>query len=114
MVQATQSVIDGWKGGERYDMYREMRALTLRISSTILFSHDPAEASTIGTMLEEWQRRNFSTAVWLLPVNLPGTAFRRLLKHAERLEQEILSMVQRRRANPGKRRRAFAFDGSAR
>ena len=102
MVQAAQSVIEGWKDGERYDMYREMRALTLRISSTILFSHDPAEASTIGTMLEEWQRRNFSTAVWLLPVNLPGTAFRRLLKHAERLEQEILSMVQRRRANPGK------------
>lgn len=101
MVEISQSVIDAWRSGQTYDMHREMRTLTLRISSSILFSHDPTEASTIGTMLEEWQHRNFSTPVWMLPLNFPGTAFHRLLKHAERLEQEILSMVQRRRANPG-------------
>jgi cytochrome P450 len=76
-----------------------MRRLTLRISSTILFSRDPVEAATIGKMLEEWQNRNFSPAVWLFPVDLPGTAFHRLLKHAARLEEEILAMIQRRRAN---------------
>ena len=101
MVDIAQNVIAEWRSGQTYDMLREVRVLTLRISSTILFSHDPKEASTIGALLEEWQHRNFSTPVWVLPLDLPGTPFRRLLKHAEELEKEILSMVQRRRANPG-------------
>ena len=101
MIQIVRSVIDQWKSGERYDVHLQMRRLTLRISSTILFSRDPVEAITIGKMLEEWQNRNFSAAVWLFPVDLPGTAFRQFLKHAERLEQEILAMIQRRRANLG-------------
>lgn len=99
MIGIVQSVIDQWKSGARYDMHLQMRRMTLRISSTILFSRDPLEAVTIGKMLEEWQNRNFSAPVWLFPVDLPGTAFHRFLEHAERLEQEILAMIQRRRAS---------------
>lgn len=99
MVEVVQDAIKQWKSGERYDIHLQMRRLTLRISSAVLFSHDPAESMTIGTMLEEWQRRNFSTPVWVLPFDLPGTAFRRLLKHAERLEQELLTVIRRHRAN---------------
>jgi cytochrome P450 len=100
MVGVAQAMIGQWRSGKCYDIHGEMRRLTLRTSSTILFSHDPAESLTIGKLLEEWQRRNFSTPVWLLPLNLPGTAFRRLLRHAERLEEEILSVIHRRRASP--------------
>jgi cytochrome P450 len=98
-IRVVQGVIDQWKPGERYDIHLQMRRLTLRISSTILFSHDPAEAITLGKMLEQWQNRNFSGSVWLFPVDVPGTALHRLLKHAERLEQELLAIIQRRRAH---------------
>lgn len=101
MVEIAQSVIGSWRAGQTCNMYDEMRTLTLRISSKILFGYDSAEASAIGGMLAEWQERNFSTPVWLFPMNVPGTAFHRLLKHAGTLEDEILSMVQKRRANPG-------------
>jgi cytochrome P450 len=99
MIEVVQSVTDQWKTGGRHDVHLLMRRLTLRISSAILFSRDPVEAVTIGNMLEEWQNRNFSPLVWLLPVDLPGTAFHRLLQHAVGLEKEILAMIQRRRAN---------------
>ncbi len=99
MVDVVQDTIKQWKNGERYDIHLQMRRLTLRISSAVLFSHDPAESLTIGTMLEEWQRRNFSTPVWIFPFDLPGTPFHKLLRHAERLEQELLAVIRRHRAN---------------
>ena len=36
-----------WQPGKRYDMHREMRTLTLRISSSVLFGHDLEEALRI-------------------------------------------------------------------
>jgi cytochrome P450 len=100
MVQVAQTMTQQWRSGQSYDIHREMRALTLSMSSTILFGHDPEESLTIGKMLEEWQRRNFSAPVWMFPLDLPGTAFRGLLNHADRLEEEILSVIRRRRASP--------------
>jgi cytochrome P450 len=103
IVEMVNAVIGEWQIGRRYDMHGEMRKLTLRVSSTILFSDDPAEASIIGKLFEEWQYRNFLTSVWILPLDLPGTAFRRLLKHAQRLENELLAIIKRRRATPNGR-----------
>lgn len=103
MVNLVTSAVERWRPGRQYDIHREMRILSLRIASAVLFSPDPAEASTIGRMLEEWQSQNFSASVWGFPVNVPGTSYRKLLTHAERLEQEILAMIQKRRQNPNVR-----------
>jgi cytochrome P450 len=54
-------------------------------------------------LLEVWERRNFSGPVWFFPVNLPGTPYHRLLKHAELVEQEILRLIEKRRRDPSDR-----------
>ena len=103
MVDNVDEVLKDWRPGATCDMYREMRRLSLHLSSTILFSPDPREASGISGMIEEWLQRNFSASVWLFPVNFPGTPYRRLLNHATKLEHDILSMIGARRASPAGR-----------
>jgi cytochrome P450 len=74
-----------------------MRTLALRIASAVLFGQKRRDALRVARLLESWTRRNFSGPVWILPLNVPGTPYRHLLKHAERVEREILSLVEKRR-----------------
>ena len=101
-VELAQEVIGQWKPGRR-DVYADMRAVTLRIASAVLFGHEASDAYRIGHLLEVWARRNFSGPVWFFPVNIPGTPYHRLLKHAELVEQEILRLVEKRRRDPSDR-----------
>ena len=101
-VELAQEVIGQWKPGRR-DVYADMRAVTLRIASAVLFGHEATDAYRIGHLLEIWERRNFSGPVWFFPVNIPGTPYYRLLKHAELVEQEILRLVEKRRRDPSGR-----------
>lgn len=96
IVELAQEVIGGWAPGRR-DVYAEMRAVTLRIASAVLFGHEPGDAYRVAHLLDIWARRNFSGPVWFFPVNIPGTPYYRLLKHAERVEREILALVEKRR-----------------
>jgi cytochrome P450 len=102
MVSNTAALLEHWRLGQRYDIYAEMRMLSLRIASAVLFSHDPAEALPIGYLINEWLGRNFAGAVLGFPVNLPGTPYRGLLRLAERIEERILAMIASRRSNPGR------------
>ncbi len=101
-VELAQEVIGRWKPGQR-DVYADMRAVTLRIASAVLFGHEASDAYRIGHLLDVWARRNFSGPVWFFPVNIPGTPYRRLLKHAELVEREILALVEKRRRDPSDR-----------
>jgi len=100
MVETADSVLSDWRPGTVRGLYREMRNVSLRLASTVLFDPDPRQSLKVGSMIEEWFRRNFSSSVWLFPFDLPGTPYRRLLKHADKLEKVILSMIDQRRKNP--------------
>jgi cytochrome P450 len=98
-VELAQEVIGQWKPG-LHDVYTDMRAVTLRIASAVLFGHEASDAYRIGHLLDIWARRNFSGPVWFFPVNFPGTPYRRLLNHAESVEHEILALIEKRRRDP--------------
>jgi cytochrome P450 len=114
MVETATAVLDKWKPGQVYDIHREMRSFVLQLSSAILFSADPDEGLAMGKLIEEWQLRNFSAALWRLPLDLPGTAYRGLLRHAERIESQIRVMIEKRRANPNERRDVLSLLVAAR
>ena len=104
MVETATDVLNQWRSGQTYDIHREMRAFVVQVASAVLFGADPNEGLAMGKLIEEWQVRNFSPAVWRLPVDLPGSAYRGLLRHAERIEKQILDMIAKRRAHPGERK----------
>jgi cytochrome P450 len=98
IVNLTAQMLDSWRAGEQRDIGRDMQTLALRVASTILFGGSrPREADRIGHMIEEWLAMCFRRRVWFFQVNVPGTPYRRLLAHAERLEAEIRAMIDHRR-----------------
>jgi cytochrome P450 len=99
MVEAADETLQTWRPGAVRGLYQEMRHIALHVAASVLFSGDP-DAMQCGSMIEEWFRRNFSASTWLFPFDLPGTGYRALLRHAERLERLILSMIEQRRKNP--------------
>src|SRR5579871_1582463 len=100
-VAITEEIIRSWPLGKPIDMARQMRRLTLRTSAHVLYGREePAVAESLGEMIQELFERNFSPVCWLLPFDLPGTPFRGLLRHAERIERTLLERIERRRANP--------------
>lgn len=101
IVATTDRFLEAWGRAHTLDLLPQIRALSLHISSRTLFDlEEPESANALGHMIQEWITRNHSMGVWICPFDLPGTPFRRLREHAERLEQSILRMVERKRSAP--------------
>ncbi len=104
MIGLTEQKLATWGGGRRlsagpFDLLQEMRELTSAIAVKSFFGLDPAqEGAKIRVMLEAWQGLFFSPWSTLVPYNLPGTTFRRLLRLSEAIEAEIKGMIERKRA----------------
>ena len=98
MVAVTDKLLGQWTPGSVVDVWREMRKLTLEISSQILFAReDPARSHQLGEMIGAWIAQGFSARVWSLMLDLPGLPYRGLLRHAEAIEREILAMLDEKR-----------------
>ncbi|MFL5329026.1 MAG: cytochrome P450 [Gemmataceae bacterium] len=93
--------IMAWPVGQVVDAWQLVRKLALDVSSQLLFGREePERANVLGNLFRGWLERNFSPGVWLMPVNMPGTPYRGLLKHSEHIERTVLAMIAQRRTNP--------------
>jgi cytochrome P450 len=96
--------IEPWRSGATIDLGREMRALSLRISSEVLFGiGDRAQAAAIGELLGDFMRRSFATPVLATRIygRLPGTPYDALHRHAERIEAAVERLIEQRRSALG-------------
>ena len=90
--------IQQWRADASVDMDHEMRRVTMRIAGETLFGeNDSVRSVEFGSMISEWLRLNYTTGATYCPINWPGTAYRALLTHADRLGAVIREMIQRRR-----------------
>ncbi len=97
----SQVLDEQWRAGQTVDIYRQLRETTVRISSQILFGRlPPDEARTLAKLGQDFIPRTFSPGVWLCPFDLPLTPFRHMRRNAEAIEQFLLSMIEKRRAEP--------------
>jgi cytochrome P450 len=99
MVTTTEEMLHSWRPRQHLDVACEMRNLTIRLTSEILFGIDDcSKPAAIAEMAERWLKMGTSPAVRLLPVDWPGTPYYRMLRFAEGLERKILAMIAQRRA----------------
>jgi cytochrome P450 len=99
MAAVTDKLLGQWTLGGSLDLWREMRKLTLEISSEILFAReDPQRSHVLGEMIGDWLSASFSAAVWACMVDAPGTPYRALLRRAEAIEREVQAMLDEKRA----------------
>ena len=96
--------LDGWSPGATIDLGQEMRALSLRVSSEVLFGISERErAGALGALLGDFMRRSFSTGVLVTSAygRIPGSPYDRLHRHAERIESAVAALIEQRRGALG-------------
>lgn len=98
IASAMDQLLDDWDTKHTIDMWPRIQALSMNISSRTLFDlENPKAAYALGQMIQDWLTLNYSTGVLVFPVDAPYTPYRRLLKYAERIEREILRMIEKKR-----------------
>jgi cytochrome P450 len=98
IVRTIAQTLEGWTSGEQRDVAREMKHLARRIAARTLFGQaDLAESDRIGALLEQWFPLNFRIATRVLPFDLPGLPYRRMVARAEDLERRVRASLERRR-----------------
>jgi cytochrome P450 len=100
MVTTAQHFLDRWRVGQVLDITRELRRLTLAMTTRTFFGLEASGemAQTLGPLINRWLRLFTSDAVNLLPFNLPGLPYHSLLQVSEKLEGHIRAMIEQRRA----------------
>jgi cytochrome P450 len=100
MVAITDSVLSAWKIGAPISVVHEMKIIALRIATKTLFGEDVGgEGASTGHLLEEAVGQLAKPLTTLLPYDLPGMPFRRLLDMAARYENEMRKIIARRAAS---------------
>lgn len=110
MVAFTQNVLDQWSPEQQIDIAEQMSQLTLRIACQTLFGLDVTDrAQAIGQLVNRFLAANpFAPQVMLFPFDLPGTPYRRMFAAADALDDEILALIQRKRATPSEQHDVLA------
>jgi cytochrome P450 len=99
MVDQIERALVGWEAGERRDMAAEMQRLTLGVALKTLFSLDATpEAHSLGELFRESLEISFSPLDMAIQVEIPGTAYYRLARLAERIEAHVRALIEQRRA----------------
>ncbi len=91
-----------WQPGQSVDLLHEMRRWSWSIAAKLLYGLDPSLASErLREDMDHWLHFNTSPFVRLLQKDWPLTPYRRLLRHAEHLEREILTLYRDRAGSGG-------------
>jgi cytochrome P450 len=105
MVSIVAATLDGWRAGEKRDMYREMLGVSLQIVARTLFGTDvttdmPRIRQSSEVMTEHLRSRLFSLYM-LLPDVVPTPGNRRHAAAVRDLDVLIYRLIAERRATPG-------------
>jgi cytochrome P450 len=99
MDEEVGSALEGWRSGDRVDLYAWTRVLALRIAMRALFGLDPDERSDVSAAHDFEEALGFWSRDYTLQVlRGPGTPWRRLMSARRRLDALIFAEIDRRRA----------------
>ena len=101
MVEYTQRMLNGWRGGEERDAHQEMMRLTLQIVGKTLFDADvERDAQDVGKSLELLLEigANFRRAIFV-PHWLPTPTNLRVKREVAQIEKILYRIIGERRAS---------------
>src|SRR5262249_28411196 len=91
VLESTDRLVASWPAGCVVDSSLLLKKMMLHLSARILFGReDPARSDRLGDMIGQLFQLNWKLGVFLFPFNVPLTPMRRLLRHAEKMERELL------------------------
>jgi cytochrome P450 len=102
-ARITRAEVARWTPGDRFDLSRRMRVLTLRIVCKVLFGVDIADgAEELGRLVQRMLAlRYFAPSIRYFPFDVPGVPFARLLRVIRDLDDALDRIVTARRGGGG-------------
>ena len=95
LQQHINHTLSQWQVGQTRDIFADMVNLTTETPVTALFALDVAgNGRRITQLLHQWGNALLNSNTRLLPYDLPGSSFRRLLRTSEQLEQVYRALIQ--------------------
>jgi cytochrome P450 len=89
--------ICGWPLGEIVDLVPLLNDIARNVALALLFGNDMAEGLKAAGLLNDHIRMAEAPGVRGCPINWPGSPYRRMLRHAEKVETCVTSWAARRR-----------------
>ena len=94
MIDLTQMMLDRWQAGTVVDIEREMAWLSMNISSRCLYGLDAtSDSENLAVRMCEMMNSLFSP-VNLIPLDLPGTPYRRLLRNISSIKADLEQLIR--------------------
>lgn len=98
MVAITQSILERMQIGETCEIAGIMRLLTMRVATKTLFGADIDQSGgRLGELLHNSVKLMGTPAISLLPFDLPGLPYRRMLNWMGQLDDEMRATIARKR-----------------
>lgn len=99
MVKITRESLDKWQPGQTVNIQHEMQDIAQGIASKALFGEDLSEqGDEMTSKVQEALLMISNPLVRLLPYNLPGFPYKKLLRLAQESYERTEKMIARRRA----------------
>lgn len=99
IITITQSVLDQMRVKEQCNIVEVMRQLTIRVTSKILFGFDMGNhGSRIGSIVQNALTVSGSPLFALLPFDVPGLPYHRLLNLIAQFEEEMRAVIAHKKS----------------
>ncbi len=96
MVEIADAELRSWRVNDMIDLQSCCRDLSLQVGAgTLMGMQDRETSHQFGDLIEPWFDASTSLGTKLIPLNVPGTPYRRALKSAERLEKFWIDWLER-------------------
>jgi cytochrome P450 len=97
-IEMTERRTASWRMGGELDVRAEMERLAMWLGTVPVLGLDPEkEGEAIGMQLERTMKVLFNPFALLLPYDIPGLPFHKLLKHASEMEQVVRGVIARKK-----------------
>jgi cytochrome P450 len=102
VVAAVEALLADWRPGQVRDLAADMKALSLRLTSGMLFGlADPSLADAVAPAFDDWLDLDHAVSfAGMLPIEGPPDGYARLLAAAEALGARLRALLDHRRAGP--------------
>lgn len=98
VIDLVRQATSTWRPGQQRNLHRDIHLLVWSVIRKLLFGLEESAASeSLHGAMEHWMFQTFAPWVRSVPFNLPLSPYRRMLREAERLEQQFLTLMRSRR-----------------
>lgn len=97
MAWLAEAEVATWSAGETIDLWDHVRRLMQKLSVALLFGGDSEESRAIAERAGAMMERKWKRGAVAVPINLPVTAYGRIVRDSEDLERRILRWAAAKR-----------------